>query len=316
MGHSWIFKTETGKLGLVIKSEDIIKYYIRNGLNSISGQWEWSDWVDRVSRGYAQGDTKQLNIESISYYFAFQRCAEKAIELYEVKYPGHYYPRIARENIDFNYLSNEFQQDIRAYRNIQNALDELFNYIEPSVINFSSFGHKIRELLILACTEVEYLLLKVLTDNGYPDKKVYRTQDYVKCKEILKLDSFEVQLNQYPNLGVFKPFVSWNSSSPTKSIVWYDAYNSVKHNRGDNIHKANLENLLNAVSAIHILLESQYGNKIFKKWESYTEDRSMFYTVKAPVWELKEITVPILEQVYKVKTSWIGPRKYFEDFPL
>ena len=106
------------------------------------------------------------------------------------------------------------------------------------------------------------------------------------------------------------------SSSPTKSIVWYDAYNSVKHNRGDNIHKANLENLLNAVSAIHILLESQYGNKIFKKWESYTEDRSMFYTVKAPIWELKEITVPILEQVYKVKTSWIGPRKYFEDFPL
>ena len=290
-------------------------YYIKNGFNSISGQWEWSDWVDRVSKGYAQGDTKQLNIESISYYFAFESCAEKAIELYEVKY-GHYYPRIARENIDFNYISNEFQQDIRAYRNIQNALDELFNYIEPSVINFSSFGHKIRELLILACTEVEYLLLKVLTDNGYPDKKFYKTQDYVKCKEILKLDSFEVQLNQYPNLGVFKPFVSWNSSSPTKSIVWYDGYNSVKHNRGDNIHKANLENLLNAVSAIHILLESQYGNKIFKKWESYTEDRSMFYTVKAPIWELKEITVPILEQAYQVKTSWIGPRKYFEDFPL
>ncbi|WP_264754347.1 hypothetical protein [Acinetobacter sp. MF4642] len=42
----------------------------------------------------------------------------------------------------------------------------------------------------------------------------------------------------------------------------------------------------------------------------------MFYTVKAPIWELKEITVPILEQAYQVKTSWIGPRKYFEDFPL
>ena len=97
-------------------------YYIKNGFNSISGQWEWSDWVDRVSKGYAQGDTKQLNIESISYYFAFESCAEKAIELYEVKYPGHYYPRIARENIDFNYISNEFHQDIRAYRNIQNAL--------------------------------------------------------------------------------------------------------------------------------------------------------------------------------------------------
>lgn len=316
MDQFWVFRTKSGKLGLVRKTKGTIKYYIEDQLVPISGQWEWSDWVDSVMRGYAQGDTEQLNINSLTYNFFYENKNEEVMELTELKNPGYFYPRIARENLAFNYVSSEFQQDIRAYRNIQNALDELFNYIEPSVINFSSFGHKIRELLILACTEVEYLLLKVLTDNGYPDKKVYRTQDYVKCKEILKLDSFEVQLNQYPNLGVFKPFVSWNSSSPTKSIVWYDAYNSVKHNRGDNIHKANLENLLNAVSAIHILLESQYGNKIFKKWESYTEDRSMFYTVKAPIWELKEITVPILEQVYEVKTSWIGPRKYFEDFPL
>ncbi|RDJ54572.1 hypothetical protein AB722_19695, partial [Acinetobacter baumannii] len=72
---------------------------------------------------------------------------EEIVELLEVESPGYFYPRIARENIDFNYISNDFKQDIRAYQNIQNSLDELFNYIEPSTINFSSFGHKIRELL-------------------------------------------------------------------------------------------------------------------------------------------------------------------------
>jgi len=316
MDQSWIFRTKTGKLGLVRKSEDIIKFYLQDDLISVSGQWEWSDWVDRVKRGFAKGNIEQINIEVISYYLFFQGCTEQAIELHKLMNPGYFYPRIARENIKFNYVSSEFQQDIRAYRNIQNSLDELFNYIEPSIVNFSSFGHKIRELLILACTEVEYLLLKMLIDNGYTHKNSYKTQDYIKCKKILKLDSFEAQLNQYPNLGVFKPFVNWNSSSPTKSIPWYDAYNSVKHNRGDNIAQANLEHLLNAVSAIHILLESQYGNKIFTKWQSLTEDRSMFYTVKAPTWELREITAPMLEQVYPVKTSWIGPRKYFEDFSL
>lgn len=313
MDQFWVFRTKNGKLGLVCKSEDIVKFYLQDDLIPVSGQWEWSDWVDRVKRGYVKGDIEQINIEVISYYLFFQDCTEQAIELHELINPGYFYPRIARENINFNYVSNEFQQDIRAYRNIQNSLDELFNYIEPSIVNFSSFGHKIRELLILACTEVEYLLLKMLTENGYPQKKIFQTTDYIECKNILKLDCFEVELSQYSDLKIFKPFADWDRSKPTKSLPWYDAYNSVKHNRGDNITQANLEHLLDAISAIHILLESQYGNKIFTKWQSLTEDRSMFYTVKAPTWELREITAPVLEQVYHVETSWIGRRKYFED---
>lgn len=315
MDQFWLFRTKSGKLGLLRKSEDIIKFYLQD-LISVSGQWEWSDWIKRVTKGYAKGEIEHITPDVISYYLLFQNCTDKAIELTELKNPGYFYPRISKENLDFNYVSNEFQQDIRAYRNIQNSLDELFNYIEPSEINFLSFGHKIRELLILACTEVEYLLLKMLVDNGYIEKKIYNTHDYIKCKDILKLDNFEVQLNQYPNLGTFKPFSSWECLSPTKSIPWYDAYNSVKHNRGDNIAQANIEHLLNAVAAIHILLESQYGNKIFTKWQSLTEDRSMFNTFRAPTWELREITAPVLEQVYQVKMSWIGSRKYFEDFPL
>lgn len=316
MDQFWVFRTKIGKLGLVRKTKDTIKYYIENSLTPISGQWEWSDWIDRVKRGYIQGDTEQLDLKSLSYYFRFQNCAEEAIELTELKNPGYFYPRIARENLAFNYVSSDFQQDIRAYSNIQNSLDDLFNYIEPSKKNFTAFGHKIRELLILACTEVEYLLLKLLVDNGYTLKKIYNTQDYIKCKDILKLEDFEVQLNRYPNLGTFKPFSSWNCSSPTKSIPWYDAYNAVKHNRGDNIAQANIEHLFNAVAAIHIILESQYGNRIFTKWHSLTEDRSMFHTIRTPTWELSKITAPMLEQVYLVKMNWIGSRKFFEDFPL
>lgn len=136
------------------------------------------------------------------------------------------------------------------------------------------------------------------------------------CKPILGLDKFEVALVQYPSLKVFKPFSTWCTSNPTKSLPWYDAYNSVKHNRSDNIKNANLEHLLDAISAIHILLESQYGKEIFTRWSSYTEDRSIFRTQKHPVWGCDKVFAPLLVAGDRVRANWIERREYFVDFPV
>lgn len=312
MNKSWIFRTKKGKLGLVKQTNTIFTVYVKDDLFSKTTEWDWNEWV----KYNAQDNTENLTIEAISHYLKYQNFFEEIVELLEVENSGYFYPRIARENIDFHYISDDFKQDIRAYQNIQNSLDELFNYIEPSLINFPSFGHKIRELLILSCTEVEYLLLKMLVDNGYSSKSMYKTCDFVKCKDILKLNSFEVELTQYPKIGTFKPFAHWCESQPTKSIPWYNAYNAVKHNRGDNINEANMKHLLDAVAAIHILLESQYGNRIFNKWQSLTEDRSMFFTTKTPNWDLKDITIPELERGFNIKMNWHSSKKYFDDFPL
>lgn len=316
MDKSWIFRTNKGTLGIARRQNDTIKYLAKGkGLSgTCSGQWEWSDWLRRINDGYTTGDTTEVSADSIQYYFSFNGPhGEKVVELIELKHPGYFYPRIANERVNFNYISEDFYQDIRAFQNIQRSLSDLFNYIEPSQINLKAYGHKIRELLILACTEVEYLLLKVLVENGYTVKTIYNTKDYIKCRDILKLDKFEVILIQYPQLKKFQPFLGWDDSSPTKSLAWYDAYNSVKHNRGDNIQEANLEHLLDSISALHILLQSQYGYKIFDKWLSYTDDRSIFFTNIYPDWELERISAPLLEQAYQVKTSWFGARQFFVD---
>lgn len=318
MDKSWVFRTDKGTLGIARRQNDTIKYLTKaKGLSGThSGQWEWNDWLRRVKDGYAKGNIDEVSEDSIEYYFSFNGpMGEKVIELIELVHSGYYYPRIANERINFNYINEDFYQDIRAFQNIQSSLNDLFNYIEPSQINLKAYGHKIRELLILACTEVEYLLLKVLVENGYTSKTFYTTRDYIKCRDILKLDKFEVILTQYPQLKKFQPFKGWDVSSPTKSLAWYDAYNSVKHNRGDNIQEANLEHLLDSISALHILLQSQYGNNIFDKWFSITDDRSIFITSIYPNWELERISAPLLEQVYKVKTSWLGTRQFFLDNP-
>lgn len=317
-----IFRNQRGDLGFFQKDGNKVCYLIKRAsdFTCIDGIGDWSTWnlnnliKEQVGEPV---DNENITAEIISYFLKYRPAVNREIvELYEAKYPGAYYPRVRREEIEFDYVSPSFLQDMRAYQNIQSSVDNLFNFIEPVELNLKTYGHKIRELLILACTEVEYLLLKVLTENGYREKGRYSTHDYVYCRDVLKLNQYEVGLTQYSNLGIFTPFKGWTESSPTTSIPWYDAYNQVKHNRSDNIANANLEHLLNAVSAIHILLEAQYSNVIFENIFR-SKDSSLFKTLKKPVWSLNEITAPILEirKSSVIEPKWIKPRKYFDDHP-
>lgn len=124
------------------------------------------------------------------------------------------------------------------------SLNSIFNVIEPNEINKDTYGHKIRELLIISCTEVEYLLRKILTDNGYGIEQHLTTNDYVKVRPLLKLDEYRVKLKFHPSMGSFSPFKDWNDKKPTKSLDWYDAYNQTKHNRGENFYFANLNSTI------------------------------------------------------------------------
>lgn len=168
------FRNSQGNMGFIQKDDDSISYCVDtdNPGYRISGSNSWQRWVSQVEAGYETGCTENITSNTITFYL--NRYAEalgnNIVEFADVQKPGVYYPRIARTNIDFNYVTEDFLQDVRAYKNIQTSLDELFNYIEPSLENLTAYGHKIRELLILACTEVECLLVKMLIVNGYTKK--------------------------------------------------------------------------------------------------------------------------------------------------
>lgn len=311
------FRNATGHLGFVQKEGDLINYHVETDveLYSVDGANSWKSWVQQVESGYLKGDLQHLSKEAILYFLNqyASTISLDIIEMAQVDRPGSYYPRVDRENFLFDYVNEEFRQDMRAYQNIQTTLDNLFNYIEPAIANLSAYGHKIRELLILACTEVECLLVKALIENGYDERDRYSTNDYVKCKSLLGLEDFEVKLIQYSSVKSFRPFKGWDASSPTKTLLWYNAYNSVKHNRSENITDANLEHLLDAMSAIHILLESQYGKSIFERWSGRTEHRSIFKTTARPKWACSAVCVPILTAGYELDVKWPEKRLYFID---
>lgn len=209
---------------------------------------------------------------------------------------GEYFPRIVRPifgegSIQRGQTLWKFaEQD--SLRNIQKQeeilieiLETIFRSIHPDENNFHVYGHQIRNLLILANTEVESSLTAILQANSIaPFSQFFTTRDYVRLKDILRLSEFEVALSHYPWLPTFSPFRDWEEAQPTKSLLWYNAYNRIKHNRESEFQEAKLLYSINSVIAVHILLVSQFGN--FATYNPY------FSFSKEPLWAREELYIP------------------------
>ena len=206
---------------------------------------------------------------------------------------GTYNPRMNRDSTGlYRHLlaSGKAMDEVRAYYNIYEAMESVFKVVEPTQQNLAVYGHRIREILIVSCTEVEYLLKQFLLDNKYPKKNGLSTKHYIEALPILRLNEYSVVLRMHPELGKFSPFKNWEKNAPTASLDWYESYNSVKHNRGDNFNQATLRSLINSVAAVHILLQSMYGRQIFETMHS--QFSSCFSTHIKPTWKLTETAIP------------------------
>ncbi|GBR36408.1 hypothetical protein [Gluconobacter kondonii] len=178
-------------------------------------------------------------------------------------------------------------------KNIYSDLENIFRFIEPNYQNLNTFSHKLREILIIACTEVECIMRMICDDNvekeDIPRNNFYKTEHYFNLKEAMKLGEWSLTLKNYSGLQPLKPFELWLEENPTKSLFWYDAYNKVKHHREENIREATLLNVLNAVSAIHILNSAQYGPEIYS--DQYGNEYSPFDLLSAPYFGIQNVQV-------------------------
>jgi hypothetical protein len=231
--------------------------------------------------------------------------AEK--EYYEiVKYglqPGEYYPRIYRPilnegfSIDRRKCKNcseednsriqyyhEYMRQVNEYKNEFIRLKERFykisNYIFFDIKNQACYSSEVRAEILMLNTEIESQMKGVLIANA-SKKKMYRTKDYFQLFKMLKLGDYEIELKDFPKMNRISPYQNWNSEKPTKSLEWMDAYNLIKHDKYSNIEFATLKNLVDAFSALTILLYSQFKNFIAIK-KQFDE---VVKILKEPEWD-------------------------------
>ena len=305
---SYVFRTSCGRVGYFQKVDDVCDLYVELDYISLSKRKYWKDWerYKLEPDGKAPSCSVQDPMAKAVSFFLWNHCESVSPDIVEFSQNpfkgGTYYPRINRDYSNlhkFQIRGSSFVDELRAYYNIVESMEDIFKVVEPVVENSKAYGHRIREVLTIACTEVEYLLLRALKDNGYKEKSQYRTTDYVTLLPIYSLGEYEVEVKMHPRLGRISPFKDWNPEKATKSLFWYDAYNSSKHDRGGFFQNASIEAMVNSVAAIHILLEAQYGLKIFDKPMCSTYESS-FYTLNRPNWNIEDILVPKIDEAGKL----------------
>lgn len=213
-------------------------------------------------------------------------------------------------NIDNTYLldsryANDRVSFIRAFHILSSDLIELFDYIEPSDNNKSTYSHRIYELYLRAATEFESNCKSILNHNEYVSARNLNIIDYHKINRATRFNEYDVILNIWnPEPLVLKPFAEWNTGV-FHSLTWYQNYNSVKHDRNTNFSLANIENLINTVAAVFIVLFSQFNVFAFdpnQLVDSHMTDDDGFISTESSVFKIKPAT------------SWNSSEKYDFDW--
>jgi hypothetical protein len=220
---------------------------------------------------------------------------------------GQYFSRVFKPTIGFHeniddigsytrlmpHNVSELISSVNQLSVLSQSLTLLFQTVQPDKINYKVYGHNIRNLLILTCTEVEAQLKGIFKSISMNEKDRYTTNDYIKLCGILKLKEYSVNLGFFPLDEDINPFANWNDDSPTKSLEWYDNYNAVKHDRENEFDKATLWNVIQAISGLAILLISQFG----KNMPNWNEQIGGYFIFKSrPTWNKEEWYLPPLEK--------------------
>ncbi len=226
---------------------------------------------------------------------------------------GEYYPQIYRPFLSYDFITKkrklpsrnnikhligedfypsnekEYLSRLNQLELLTNELSEIFKTVEPTSQNMKCYGHKIRNLIILACTEVDDMCKSILNSNIYIRKTIYTTKDHIKIKDVLKLNEYKIKLRKYPDIEISTPYLHWDHEEPTKSLVWYAAYNSIKHDRINSYNLATLRSAIDSVFAVTVLLIAQYGDKnVF--WKDKME--KYFEISEYPNWDYSDLYIP------------------------
>jgi hypothetical protein len=122
--------------------------------------------------------------------------------------PGIFHPRIWRgiwSPKEILAPVNAITGSVVACSLLVSRLLNIFRIVEPTPYNFAAYGHEIRDLLLLACMEMESSLAAVLKAHNYSCSRL-SMNDYVKLKDLMWLKYYTVWLLSYSDFPTFAPF--------------------------------------------------------------------------------------------------------------
>ncbi|MFA5348977.1 MAG: hypothetical protein WC309_01235 [Candidatus Paceibacterota bacterium] len=203
----------------------------------------------------------------------------------------------------------DWSSPIMAFDLITEDFKTICKYIDPCDENSCVHSHRLYELFIRTCTEIESNMKAILKVNGYKktdkngktiDDNKWNIEDYKLLEPILKLSDYKVSINFWNGGrgGEYGPFNNL-ANGKTNKLVWYMDYNQVKHNRAERFNLANLGNVIDSLCGLFVVLFSQYGPQVFSPYQQVTTydissdnvisgSDTTILSIKAPEWAENE----------------------------
>lgn len=149
----------------------------------------------------------------------------------------------------------EFMRDYwRYYRTLEEKLIATSTYVEIDVDNYTAFSNEYALLLQSTGAELDNFF-KVYCGFQLSDRK--NISDYAQYLLTTYADIVN-QMVIIPDRAIaLQPFKGWDIDAPAKSLLWWQDFDHIKHNRVENKKDANQKNVLNMLAALY-LLEMKY----------------------------------------------------------
>jgi hypothetical protein len=156
----------------------------------------------------------------------------------------------------------------QVYKNLEKEVLEISNYIYFSDDQLGVYSLKNAELIIRAAIEVEGIAKSLyeqnggnmnLVDNTGKNRDLYFDTDCLNYLESSwKLNKKKVFVTSpyfyfdKDENKILTPLYKANKRG-TSGVDWKQAYQAIKHNRTDNINKANIKHLIRIMAALYLL---------------------------------------------------------------
>lgn len=137
---------------------------------------------------------------------------------------------------------------------LESDVERLARFVEFTSNNYETYSIEIAHLYLAAASEVD-VVAKLLCSKMDPSTKATNMDQYrlVLRPFLPELENLLVCIPRY-SLDI-RPWSSWRTD---ENPNWWKSYNKVKHQRGEYLALANLENLLNAVAGLFLLVMYYY----------------------------------------------------------
>lgn len=174
-------------------------------------------------------------------------------------------------------------------------------------MSLTAYSHKTRELLILACTDIEAHWKYHLERAGVmPAGQGFTTNDYVGLRDPLHIREYSVSLPRYSEIPDLRPFFDWSTEpGPTQTIPWYDAYNKAKHDRHGNFAEATLLACIQAIAANIVMFSVRFGPfRLYNGGGMLSALFNPMFDVSLVDCDPKSFYVPELDVAAHVNLTW------------